>query len=205
METFVQWISLHAEYAHWIIFSAIVLAGFNIPISADLLIIIAAFLAARVIPEHTVHLFLSIYLGCYLSASVAYWVGRLLGKKLNQYAWFNKIIPPKRLDKTKQFYTKYGFLTLLFGRFIPLGGRNCIFMAAGMSHTSFAKFAVWDLFASLFWSATSFYLFYSLSNHYEIVWRYVKNFNLILLIALSVTIIALFCYKRMKKPTTEAS
>lgn len=203
METFIHWIVQHAHHAHWFIFGAILLAGFNIPISADLLILAGAFLAATVVPEHTLYLYLSIFLGCYFSACIAYWFGRLAGKKLGRFSWFSKLLPQERLNKTRRFYQKYGFWTLLIGRFIPFGIRNCIFMTTGMSRLSFVKFAIWDFFACLAWTSCAFYAFFTLGHHYQMVWHYVKTFNLLIFAAFSVTLIAFLWYKRRKKPITE--
>lgn len=52
MESLIEWLLQHAEHAHWYIFVAILLAGFNIPISADILLVMGGFLAATIIPEH---------------------------------------------------------------------------------------------------------------------------------------------------------
>lgn len=205
MDTLIEWISSHAQQAHWFIFGALLLAGFNIPISADLLIIVAAFLAATVIPEHVLHLFLAVFVGCYFSAWGAYWVGRLVGGKLLQYRWFAKLIPESRLEKIHHFYEKYGFLTLLIGRFIPLGVRNCIFMSSGMSRMHFGKFAFWDMIACLTWTTCSFYAFYALGQNYQVLWNYVKTFNILIFAAFSVTLIAVFWYKRRNKTAAEAS
>lgn len=43
MEALIEWVLSHAEHAHWYIFGAILLAGFNIPISADILVVIGGF------------------------------------------------------------------------------------------------------------------------------------------------------------------
>lgn len=205
MESFIQWIIQHAHQAHWLIFPIILLAGLNVPISVDLIILAAAFLAATVVPEHTLLLYLSIFLGCYFSACLSYWVGRIVGEKLCRFSWFSKLLPESRLNKANRFYQKYGFWTLLLGRFIPFGVRNCIFMTAGMSRLNFGKFVLWDLFACLVWSSSTFYLFFTLGQNYQVVWHYVKTFNLLIFAAFSVTLIAFIWYKRRKKPITETS
>ena len=199
MDAFIQWISQHAAYAHWVIFGAILLAGFNIPLSADFLILAGAFLAATLVPEHTLHLYLAIFLGCYFSAWIAYWLGRLVGKKMQAFKWFSKFFSPERLDKTQKFYRKYGFWTLLIGRFIPFGVRNCIFMSSGMSKLSFGKFALWDLIACFIWSSLYFSLFYVMGQHYTTVYSYLKTFHLLIFVALGVTLIPIVWYKRKKK------
>ncbi len=147
MESFMQWILEHAGQAHWIMFFGILLAGFNIPISADLLIIGAAVLAATVVPENMWLLFGSVFFGCLFSAHIAYWLGRLLGTQLLKLRFFSHLLPQERLLKIQGFYEKYGLLTLIIGRFIPLGVRNAIFMTSGISKVSFGKFALRDFIA----------------------------------------------------------
>lgn len=203
MDTFIDWIVRHAELSHWMLFGAILLAGINIPISIDLLVIVAGFLAATVIPDHFWHLYFAILLGCYFSAWNGYWFGRLLGRKLTKYGWFNRIFPHERMVKIQRFYGRYGIWTFLVGRFIPFGVRNCLFMSSGMSRISFFKFAVWDFFACLLWASTAFYTFYTLGSNYSVLFQHLKVVNLAIFGAFSVTVIALIWYKRRKKRTIE--
>src|SRR5579883_2219232 len=113
MDSLVNWIVQHAEQAHWFVFASILLAGLNIPISADVIIIVSAILAATVVPENFWLLFLSVFIGCALSAQLAYWVGRLIGPKLLQLRYFSKLLPSERLVKIQNFYEKYGLSTLI--------------------------------------------------------------------------------------------
>ncbi|HAB99750.1 MAG TPA: DedA family protein, partial [Parachlamydiales bacterium] len=53
MDALIQFLFEHAPYAHWIVFSALMLAVLNVPISADLMIIFSAIIAAPIIPENT--------------------------------------------------------------------------------------------------------------------------------------------------------
>lgn len=203
MESLIGWILEHAQHAHWFIFAAILLAGVNIPISADVLIVSAAVLAATLIPEHVWHLYLAIFLGCYFSAWIAYWFGRLAGKKLLRFAWFQRFFPPQRMTKIQLFYQKHGFWTLMLGRFIPFGVRNCIFMSSGMSRVPFLRFALWDLPACLTWSALSFYLFFTLGKNYQTLLNHLKIVNMVIFLAFGVTVITLVWYKRRRKNTVE--
>lgn len=203
MDALVEWLLSHSHHAHWYIFGAVLLAGFNVPISADILIVLAGFLAATVVPEHLWHLYLSIFLGCYFSAWIAYWTGRLLGKRLSKFKWFNKIMPPLRLEKIQRFYGRHGLWTLLVGRFIPFGVRNCIFMSSGMSRVSFLKFALWDLLACSAWSSLSFYCFYLLGQNYQALFNHLKTINMLIFLAFSVTVIGFIWYKQRKKRAIE--
>lgn len=203
MEAFIAWITEHAQYAHWFIFGAILLAGFNLPISADVLIAGAAVLAATLFPQHVWHLFLAIFLGCYFSAWIAYWVGRLLGAKLCRFGWFKRFFPEERISKIQKFYAKHGLWTLIAGRFIPFGVRNCIFMSSGMSQVPFLRFALQDLPACLLWTSSSFYLFFTLGKNFQTVLSHLKIVNLIIFLAFGVTVITVLWYKRRKKTALE--
>jgi len=200
LENFFEWVVQHAEYSHWFLFGAILLAGINIPISVDLLMMFACFLAATIVPQCMWHLYLAVFLGCYLSAALGYWIGRLLGNKLKGYRWFNQLVSEKRIEKVQLFYNKYGFWTLIIGRFIPFGVRNCIFISTGLSRLSFIKFALWDLMACFIWSSLLFYLFFTLGKHLSFDFTYSKKLHFIGISIFSTLVIGLsFWYYRKKK------
>jgi membrane-associated protein len=199
MDSLIELISNHAHYAHWVIFGAIILAGMNIPISADVMVVISAVLAATVVPENTIELLLAVFLGCYFSAWVAYWIGRKFGPNLCKLGWFSKVLSPARLEKIANFYQKYGFLTLVIGRFIPFGFRNAIFMTAGISKMPFSRFIIRDFFACGLWSVSSFFIFYTLGQNYTVLCEHLKIFNIVIFAAFSVTVIGVVWYKKRKR------
>lgn len=199
MEHLLELIQKYSNYAPWIIFGSILLAGFNLPISLDAIVIISALLAATTLPEKTLVLFASVFFGAVFSAWICYWMGRLVGRKIIKIPFFAKWIHAERLDKIKNFYEKHGLWTLLLGRFIPFGIRNCIFFSSGMSHMHFGRFVLRDFFACFIWLSISFYLFYSLGMNYHLLASYVKKFNIFLFGAFSVTVIAVIWYKWRKK------
>lgn len=198
-----QFIFEHASYAHWIVFGALMLAGFNVPISEDLMIIFSAVLAATVVPENTAKLFAAVFLGCYLSDWVCYWIGRKLGPKLWNISWFAKTFDRKRIDQIQKYYAKYGFRTLLIGRFIPFGVRNALFLAAGLGKMHFGKFILSDGIACAISNTTLFLLAYHGSRNYQALIAGAKTFNLFLFSAFVVSIIGLIWYKRKKKAQAE--
>ncbi len=197
MESIYQFIIANQSKSPWIIFFLYLLAGLNIPICIDILLIISAVIAAMS-PEMFWPLFISAFLGCYFSAWIAYATGRIFGRKLLKIKWIRKLLPEEKLQKIKKFYSKRGFSTLLLGRFIPFGVRNAIFMTTGITKSSFTKFALRDLFPAFFWTSTCFTLFYLLGSNYESLTRYLKTANVILFLALGVTVIIVFWYKRRK-------
>lgn len=188
----------HKNHSLFIIFSCFLLAGMNIPISIDILMIICSILAAKFMPEYKWYLLGTAFLGCYFSAWIAYWMGRLFGVQLLKYKIFKKMLPESRLQKIRQFYQKHGFLTLLIGRFIPFGVRNGIFMSTGISKSNFTQFILRDLFTSALWAVSSFLLFYHLGLNFDYLIGYSKVMNVGIFLAFSVTVIAIIWYKRKK-------
>lgn len=203
METFIEFIKAHAHSAHWVLFGAALLAGMNIPISIDLLMIIGATLAATLIPEHLFYLYFALFLGCVFSAWIAYWIGKTIGPKLLKLPFFSKLMSPKRMQKVKKFYKKRGLMALFIGRFIPFGVRNCLYMSCGMSRMPFTKFALCDSLACAVWSTASFTLYYFLGKNIETLYSSVKTVNFFIFIAFSVTVIGIFWYKKKKKVNEE--
>lgn len=199
MDSIINFIFEHAQYAHWIIFGSLMLAGLNIPISEDLMIIISAVLASTVIPDHLYILFAAVFLGAYLSDWMVYWIGRRLGIKLWKIRWFKKSLPKRKLAKIKIIYRKHGFLTLLIGRFIPFGIRNCLFFTAGLTKMNFIKFLISDGIACLCSNITLFAIAYSIGKNYLALYHYVKKVNIFIFLLFAFTIISFICYYRWKK------
>jgi len=193
MDGIFSFIVSNANYAHFIVFALLMLAGFNIPISEDLMIIVSAVIASTLLPENTYLLFLGVFLGAYISDWTAYWIGR----KLFHRPFFAKAISTKRLEKIQSFYKRYGMLTLLIGRFIPFGVRNGLFMTAGMGKMNFKKFLLFDGIACLISNTVLFTLTFQLGKNYQLLLPYLKKFNIVLFSVFVVTIITFFCYKRI--------
>ena len=201
MEALTQFITENADYAHWIIFGSLILAGFNVPISEDVMVISSALIAATVLPEKTFVLFTFAFLGCYISDWISYWLGRTLGRKLWKMKWFKKTIHPKRVVQAQNFYDKYGFLTLLVGRFIPFGVRNGLFFTAGIGKMPFGRFLLSDGIACIISNSTLFYIAFVLGQNYQVLLRFLKTFNIAIFFTFVVTLIVFICYKRKKKNT----
>ena len=205
MQQIIHFIVENSSYTPWITFFLILLAGFNIPVSVDMIIVLTAFLAATTIPELTPYLFISILVGAYFSAWICYWMGRKVGIKLLKIRYFAKLLPKNRLEKLEGFYRRYGLLTLVIGRFIPFGIRNCLFMTTGMCRASFKTFIWRDALACSVWVSVCFFAFYNLGQSYEILLQKVKTLNLFIFLAFGVTGIAFVCYKKYRKNAPKRS
>tara|TARA_B100000925_G_scaffold291479_1_gene279675 strand:+ start:1458 stop:2054 length:597 start_codon:yes stop_codon:yes gene_type:complete len=195
METFIQFIQENGANAHFIIFGLLLLAGFNIPVSEDGMLFISALIATKY-PENFYLLFFGVYLGAYFSDLICYWLGRYLGPKIWNIKLFAKMVSPEKVDKLGGFYKKYGVFTLLFGRFIPFGVRNGLFLTAGLTKMNFLKFALTDLLACTISCTLFFNLYYKFG---ETVIEYVKKGNIIIF---SIFITGIVIYLLKKKKTS---
>lgn len=198
MESFINLIAPHAAQAHWLFFSLLMLAGLNLPISEDLIVLSSAIIAATIVPQNTYKLFTFVFLGCYLSDWVAYWIGRSLTPWLKQKKWLAKIVDNKRVEKISEFYSKYGVSTLLFGRFIPFGVRNFLFLSAGMGRMNFLKFIIIDGIACLLSNTIWFTLTYSLAENYEQVLIYMRKTNIVVFSVFALFVLSFVGYKIYK-------
>lgn len=198
MENWLLFFQSHADKAHWAIFVGALLAGFNIPISIDLLMVASAVLAATIIPSHLFHLYGAIFLGCLFSAWISFWVGRKCFPLLQKWRFFMKVVSEKRMARVKGFYEKWGIVSFLLGRFIPFGVRNLLFMSSGMSRLSFPKFMLWDACACLVWSSLCFSIYYTLGRHLDQLLVGLKWAHLLLFVAFGVTVIGIIWYKKHK-------
>ena len=191
LDSWLPIICSYAHDAHWIIFFLLMLAGLNLPISEDILLLTGGFLAGTCIPESRYYLFAWIFAGCWISAWEAYWIGRLIGPKLYQYRWFSYILTPARVDRLHQYYEKFGIFTFIVGRFIPGGVRNALFMTSGLGKMPFLTFIARDGVACLISSATLFSIGYAFGENYQQVIHALKTYNILMLI-LALLIACLF-------------
>lgn len=204
MEGISTFILNHATMAPFVIFGLIILAGLNIPISIDILLVLTAFIAGTILPERALLLFAAFTLGCIVSAWVAYSVGRFFGTRLFEIKFFAKFLSQSRLQSIEKFYKKYGVYTLLVGRFIPFGVRNCIFITTGISRMPFLKFTFFDSLACVCWSSLLFLLCYSLSHNMDLLLGHIRVINIAIFSCFAIAVIGVIWYKvKVKRRSSE--
>lgn len=202
MESFLVYICEHAAQAHLIIFGLILLAGLNIPISEDLLLLTGGAIAGTYQPEHILNSYLWIFAACWLAAWESYWLGRLLGPKLFNIRWFKRMLPPERIEKLEHYINRFGILTFIVGRFIPGGVRNTLFMSSGLTKMPFHIFIFRDCIGCFIATATLFYLGYAFGEHYSMITHYFSTYQNIflgVLISLAVLTTSIILIRK-KKP-----
>lgn len=199
MEWFLEFITNNLAYAHWVLFGALILAGLNIPISEDLILVVSGVVASSVAPAVGLKLFIFVFLGAYISDAMAYWIGRRFGPKLWTFSWFRKTVKREKFQRIENLYARYGITTLLIGRFIPFGVRNCLFMTAGMVKMRFLKFLIVDGIACFASNSLVFWLAYMFGRNYSTLMGYLEVLDFLIFGAFIVAVIGFIWYKRAKK------
>lgn len=184
-----------------LIIAGAILAGVNLPISIDILLIFCVYAYATVSAKVGITLFISLMIGCIASSHLAYAIGRLLGPNLLKLRLFQWALPEKKLKKVESFYYKHGNWVYFAARFVPFGVRNVVFYSSGITKVPLWRFFLLDSLACLVWGTTFFTLFTSLSSNREVLISHLKWVNICLFVAFSVTVIGFICYKVKKRAT----
>jgi len=146
------------------VFIAFILAGINIPISEDAIIIASAAICNDK-KELLVPTLICIYLGIVISNSISYFLGFLCSKGLSGFGKIRRILDSDKKTIIMRRLEKQGFLTFVTIRFVPLGLRNVLFLSSGFFHLKFWRFALYDFTAAILSSQTLFWLVYLLGDN----------------------------------------
>jgi membrane-associated protein len=96
-------------------------------------------------------LVITVTLAAILGDNVGYWFGSKVGQKIftkEDSLFFNK----KYLVQTKAYYEKYGAMTVVTGRFIPIV-RTFAPILAGVGMMNYKKFFYFNILGALLWAA----------------------------------------------------
>lgn len=84
-----------------------------------------------------------------LGDTINYWVGNFIGPKVFQMQ-NSRIFKKEYLDRTHQFYEKYGPITIVIGRFVPIIRTFAPFLA-GVGSMTYGKFLTYNVVGGVLW------------------------------------------------------
>ena len=185
-----------AEHLHLIAFGLLLLSGFNVPVSEDLVFIASASIVAAIIPENVFIVFLGCFLGAFTSDIIAYMLGRHGLVHLSHARFFKTNKVNGKIARVKTYFDRYGGKTLFFGRFIPFGFRNVMFLTAGMVKVSFPRFLVIDLAALSISSTLLFYIGFEFGENMDAVLFYLNKYKMAAFTLAGVAVVAVLLVRR---------
>ena len=112
----------------------------------SLLFAIGALAGAGTLSLPTILVLLTI--AAILGDTVNYWIGHFVGPKV--FKGNSRFLNKKYLDRTHEFYERYGGKTIIIARFVPIIRTFAPFVA-GIGRMSYAKFMSYNVFGALIW------------------------------------------------------
>lgn len=195
------WLLLFVIYAETGLFF-----GFFLP--GDNLILIAGIISATR-PEWFYNLPFPLILLLMISAAVSgnstgYWFGKKIGNTIyhRQDTFFFK---KKHIIQTKSFYDKYGALTLILGRFLPIV-RTFAPILAGVINVPRRLFFIYNVVGAVLWIVSLGSIAYFLGTYYaEWIEENVKYIFIALIILTALPIITTGIRQKILKSKKERS
>jgi membrane-associated protein len=98
------------------------------------------------------YLLILLFIAAIIGDTINYWIGRKLGLKLIVQLKFRgeKLIKQEYLDKTHEFYEKYGSKTIILARFVPIVRTFAPFVG-GIAEMDYKKFFTYNIVGGFIW------------------------------------------------------
>lgn len=106
-------------------------------------------------------LFVLIALAAIAGDNTNYWLGRFLGPRVLRED--SRIFKKKYLDRTRAFFAKYGAVTIVLARFVPIVRTFAPFVA-GVGQMSYPKYLAYSIGGGVSWVGICVYAGYFLGN-----------------------------------------
>jgi membrane-associated protein len=175
------------------------LIGFFLP--GDSLIFVTGLFVAQGFINEPIWLVASLLAVAAVSGNlVGYWIGKAIGPKLFEKP-DSRIFKREYVDKTHDFFEKYGARAIILARFVPVV-RTFITATAGIVGMDFRRFATYSAIGGLIWGAGISLLGYFLGG-FPIVKENVE-IVLLLVVVVSIVPIAYEYIKHRRKSLGEA-
>ena len=157
----------HFTYAGMVLL--LVAAGMGLPISEDLVLLLAGAFASQGVTRFVPTLLVG-YCGVIVGDVLIYHWGKKLGPRAYEHKLVRKAISPQRAEKLHEHFARHGFWTVVVGRHTP-GLRAVVFFLSGASQVRFATFLIADVLSAAVTVPAVVTLGYFFGSHLEDVRR----------------------------------
>ncbi|MCK6627806.1 MAG: DedA family protein [Anaerolineae bacterium] len=151
---------------------------------------------------NVVFLFILLTIAAILGDTANYWIGHAIGPRA-----FSGNIPflkKEYLERTHQFYEKYGGKAIVLARFVPIVRTFAPFVA-GIGSMNYSRFIFYNIFGGVLWCAIFIFLGYYFGNLPFVKRNFELVIIVIILISLLPPVVEYFQSRRTKAIRTDAA
>lgn len=197
-----NWITnIISSLSYWGIALLMLLENILPPIPSEVIMPLAGFTAQKG-QLNLLFVILAGTVGSILGALPWYYIGKLVGEqRLRQWVdrhgkWLT--LSGEDIDKSQQWFNKYGGAVVFFGRLIP-GVRTFISIPAGFEGMPLFAFLLYSTIGTLLWVALLSYAGFVLGQNYQLVKKFLTPITIVVAVVLAVSLGTWFIRRRQKK------
>ena len=191
---FMAWID---QYGYFVLLIGLMLELIALPVPGEVLMSYAGLLVFQGKLGWLMSI-LSADIGSSLGITIAYFIGYKLGAPFFRKHGSRIHLTPERLDKTSQWFEKYGNKMLIIGYFIP-GVRHITGYFSGMMRISYRAFALYAYIGAFLWTGCFITLGKILGPKWEVFHGAIKKYLIIGGIIVAIVLLAVYLYKTKKQ------
>jgi len=175
------------KFGYWAIFAGMFLESACIPVPSEVVMPFSGFASSRGILSFWAVVFTGT-MGQILGSITTYQLGKSGGRHLLERYGKYLLVSKRDIKKADDWFEKYGELTVLFTRMMPVI-RTFISLPAGISRMSFGKFVVYSTIGIIPWTLILTYIGVKMGENWEKIRDVFHGLDLIIAVALAALVL----------------
>ena len=128
---------------------------------------------------------------------LSYWIGLYGGKPFLDKFGKYLLLDHEDLEFTEKFFARYGEITILISRFIPVV-RHLISIPAGIGRMNFPKFIFYTVIGATCWNTILTVAGFYLKQNWESIMKYSHVIDIVIVVILGLLVV-LYIYRHLLK------